>query len=77
MRIFMKTGNGLAYKEIYMNISFEEAFKEAFIKYFYGKIKPKDPHDICSSCCNSSCIFQSGIKREKCDFYISFANEEE
>ena len=25
---------------------------------------------ICDSCCNASCIFQSGIYRESCSFYI-------
>lgn len=27
--------------------------------------------DLCKSCNTKGCIFQSGIKREKCDFYTS------
>ena len=27
--------------------------------------------NICDTCCNKNCPMQSGIKREKCDFYIS------
>lgn len=25
---------------------------------------------LCNTCKNNTCIFQSGIYREKCDFYI-------
>lgn len=35
--------------------------------------KPCD--DLCKSCDTKECIFQSGIKREKCDFYTSEKRE--
>ena len=36
----------------------------------------KDIRSLCDSCTNNECIFQSGIIRNRCDFYIAESEED-
>ena len=62
--------NGLLLPTLnYLNA--DTAIKVRRALYLLGEIEvePQESEELCDSCINNGCIFQSGIVRNHCDFY--------
>lgn len=57
--------NFILVRQIFLKKHMKKLFKEK-----EENVKKLKKESLCDQCINMSCIFQSGIIREKCDFYI-------